>query len=154
MAYNTVLRFTSFVMNLFRKGNRKKWVVVRSLLTTPQKIIQYYINNNFVHQNDRFPDNYQQPEVFIVTLLGDCDDFAKMTFEILKFHGFTCWFVGMWKSVYEGHAIVIYLDKSNGLYYYISNKKIVGAFTSFDTALHDYYKYDKLYWEIIDKANV
>lgn len=153
MRYTPFLKLSSFFANLFRKGNKDIWERILATMDTIEGLVIYYTKKKFIQINDRGADNYKQPRIFLEDESGDCDDFGKTSFEFMKRKNYTCWFVGIWKTNLEGHAIVVYIDKFNGLYNYVSNKKIVYGFDTFKECLEDFYGNETKKYEIIDKSN-
>lgn len=152
MKYAPILKLSSWVLNLFRKGNKNIWENILATMDVIEELIIYFNKENFISVNDKFPDNFKQPQVFLKDKQGDCDDFAKTSFEFMKRKNYKCWFVGICRSATQGHAIAVFIDKVTGFYNYTSNKKIVYNFDTFKEAVEDFYKNDTKRYEIIDKS--
>ena len=97
------------------------------------KTLQIYLRNNFYYHPDIIPEeyleNWQAPEVFDKTKIGDCDDFAVYTCTCLKQLGYeanTYTLFGIdYKNNEYGHAICVF--KENDSYNIFSNSWIINT---------------------------
>lgn len=105
-------------------------------------LARYYYDEKFKWSSDPINglfDYESEPWVTLFKKEGDCDDFAMLTYEILKDKGYDeIYITYCWKSTFNGHAIVI-MKNFKGEWYLFSNTKIYGPFNNHIDAIKTHY---------------
>ena len=89
---------------------------------TPENLIRW-MSTNLVHQWT-FPDKPKTSEEVLRSRSGDCDDFATLASDMLRFIGITSAVVVIrFRGLAAGHAICAW-EREGGGYSFISNKEL------------------------------
>lgn len=149
--YKYLLAVTSFFGNMFSKKSKATWEFIKTQVKTHFDILVVLNGGYFVYSKikDKIFDWIQRPDVLLKSGKGDCDDFANFAYELLCFIGYEAYLVGVWKNNSEGHAIACF--QYFGLYYYFSNKNLIGSFPNLDSSIHNFYGENTVRYEIIKK---
>jgi len=93
-------------------------------LSNPESIA-HYMWKNFSVESDQTQfgqeEKWQSPEELLINRRGDCEDFARFAYEILKSNGTKAWLVSIYGRGY-GHTIVVFQEK--GFYHAIDGTEV------------------------------
>ena len=107
------------------------WQDIRADLTTPERIGQY-LNSSPVTYRGEKPgalNHTQTPEETISTLHGDCEDYAVLITDALKYHGYEADIISVEAKTSGGlmiHAVAVYRDSDTGQWHYIHGYRFRG----------------------------
>ncbi len=90
---------------------------IASTLSSPEAIARY-MWKNFGVESDQAnfgqEDHWQSPEELLATKKGDCEDFARFAYEILRLNGRKAFMVNIYDKHGYGHTVCVFSE--NGRY--------------------------------------
>lgn len=98
---------------------------VATSLSSPESIAKYMWKNFRVESDqNQFGQNerWQSPDELLANQRGDCEDFARFAYEILRANGTKAWLVSIYGRNSYGHTICIFFE--NGLYHAIDGTDV------------------------------
>jgi hypothetical protein len=109
----------------------ESWESIRARLATPELIDEYLNSCPIVYEGEkpRTLNHTQSPEETIRTLRGDCEDYAFLITDALRFHGYEAGIISVEAKIPGGlliHAVAIYRDPDTGRWHYIHGYRFKG----------------------------
>ncbi len=98
---------------------------VATSLSNPESIAKYMWKNFRVESDqNQFgqEERWQSPDELLNNQRGDCEDFARFAYEILKLNGTNAWLVSIYGRGGYGHTVCIFSE--NGLYHAIDGTDV------------------------------
>ena len=98
--------------------------ILAQQLQTPDQIARYMWRNFAFEEDQRnfgTEDHMQSPEEFLQTRKGDCEDFARFAYELLKMNGVDAFIMNIYGGQYA-HSICVF--KENGNYQAIDGTNV------------------------------
>ena len=96
-------------------------------LQTPEQIARY-MWRHFAYETDQRQfgnqDHWQTPEEFMKNGKGDCEDFARFAYELLKLNGYEAYLLNIYGGHYS-HTVCVF--KENGKYQAIDGTEVKHA---------------------------
>lgn len=109
----------------------ESWESIRAGLTTPE-LIDDYLNScriTYKGERPRTLNHTQSPEETLRTLGGDCEDYAFLITDALRFHGYEAGIISVEARTSGGlliHAVAIYHDPETGKWHFIHGYRFKG----------------------------
>ncbi len=94
-------------------------------LSSPDTLARY-MWKNFSVESDQSnfgqEDHWQSPEELLATRKGDCEDFARFAYEILRMNGRKAFMISVYGKGGYGHTVCVFLE--NGRYNVIDDTEV------------------------------
>jgi hypothetical protein len=120
-----LLGTTAFPADVNNPYAGMSWEEIREDLTCPEQVVDYLRRCHIDYQAEKTGvfNHTQTPEETLSLKSGDCEDFAYLIVDALRYHGYEARILSVEVETNRGlltHAVGIYRDKELGRWYYIN----------------------------------